>query len=91
MIIGKVIGNVVATKKDERLVGYKLLIIQPLDLHDDHVDKAPRVAAVIVGAGMGETVLVVEGSSARLALDTSDTPIDAAVVGIVDTMEVQGQ
>ncbi|HHW54827.1 MAG: EutN/CcmL family microcompartment protein [bacterium] len=91
MIIGKVIGNVVATKKDERLVGYKLLIIQPLDLHDDHVDKAPRVAADIVGAGMGETVLVVEGSSARLALDTSDTPIDAAVVGIVDTMEVQGQ
>ncbi|MGB4314326.1 MAG: EutN/CcmL family microcompartment protein [bacterium] len=91
MIIGKVIGNVVATKKDERLVGYKLLIIQPLDLHDDHVDKATRVAADIVGAGMGETVLVVEGSSARLALDTSDTPIDAAVVGIVDTMEVQGQ
>jgi ethanolamine utilization protein EutN len=49
------------------------------------------VAVDIVGAGMGETVLVAEGSSARLALDISDIPIDAAVVGIVDTMEVQGQ
>jgi microcompartment protein CcmK/EutM len=91
MIIGKVIGNVVATKKDERLVGHKLLIIQPLDLDNSLMDKAPRVAVDIVGAGMGETVLVAEGSSARLALDISDIPIDAAVVGIVDTMEVQGQ
>ncbi|HHW91946.1 MAG TPA: EutN/CcmL family microcompartment protein [Firmicutes bacterium] len=91
MIIGKVIGNVVATKKDERLVGHKLLIIQPLDLDNSLMDKAPRVAVDIVGAGMGETVLVAEGSSARLALDISDIPIDAAVVGIVDTMEVKGQ
>ncbi|HHY36791.1 MAG TPA: EutN/CcmL family microcompartment protein [Firmicutes bacterium] len=91
MIIAKVIGNVVATKKDERLVGCKLLIIQPLDLDNTLVDRAPRVAVDIVGAGMGETVLVVEGSSARLALDKADIPIDAAVVGIVDTMEVQGQ
>ena len=89
MFVGEVIGNVVATKKDERLVGCKLLIVRPLDPRKPLRDKIPQVAVDIVGAGMGEIVLVAEGSSARHALDKADAPIDAAIVGIVDTLEVR--
>lgn len=89
VFVGKVIGNVVATQKDERLVGCKLLIVRPLDPHKPFQDEIPQVAVDIVGAGMGETVLVAVGSSARRALDKANAPVDAAVVGIVDTLEVR--
>lgn len=86
MYIGKVIGNVVATKKDSRLVGSKLLIVSPL-VRDSKEKDTMVVAVDAVGAGIGEVVLVVKGSTARAALGI-DAPIDAAIVGIVDTMEV---
>lgn len=88
MFLAKVVGNVVATKKDERLVGSKLLIVRPLGAHG-RPDGASRVAVDAVGAGVGEVVLVAEGSSARQAVRKGDSPIDAAIVGIVDSMEVE--
>ncbi|MCY4121954.1 MAG: EutN/CcmL family microcompartment protein [Acidobacteria bacterium] len=87
MILGKIVGTVVATRKDERLVSSKLLLVQPIE-----PDGAPRgnhlVAVDTVDAGAGETVLVVSGSSARMADGLKDTPVDAAIVGIVDSIEV---
>ena len=87
MILGRIVGTVVATRKDERLVSNKLLLVQPME-----PDGAPRgnhiVAVDTVDAGAGETVLVVSGSSARMAGDLKDTPVDAAIVGIVDSIEV---
>ena len=87
MILAKIVGTVVATHKDERLVSKKLLLVQPIE-----PDGAPRgshlVAVDTVDAGAGETVLVVSGSSARMAGDLKDTPVDAAIVGIVDSIEV---
>lgn len=89
MYVAKVIGNVVATQKDERLVGYKLLIIQPLDPKKAFPNELPRVAIDTVGAGMDEAVLVVLGSAARKAVGKDEIPVDAAIVGIVDTLEVE--
>ena len=87
MILAKVVGTVVATRKDERLVGQKLLLVQALD-----VTGKPQgnhwVAVDTVDAGAGETVLIVSGSSARLAADLKDSPVDAAIVGIVDAVEI---
>lgn len=87
MILAQIVGTVVATRKDERLVGAKLLLVQPIE-----PDGAPRggtlVAVDTVDAGAGETVLVVSGSSARMAGDLKETPVDAAIVGIVDDVEV---
>ena len=88
MYIGKVIGTVVATRKDERLIGSKLLLVQPLDVRGERSGKA-AVAVDSVGAGVGETVLVAEGSAARMAQDEVNSPVDAAIVGIVDVAEVR--
>ncbi|MFZ5752829.1 MAG: EutN/CcmL family microcompartment protein [Bacillota bacterium] len=87
MFIAKVIGNVVATQKDETLVGSKLLIIQPLELLPGQKTGGPIIAVDAIGAGAGETVLVATGSSARNATK-AHTVADAAVVGIVDAMEL---
>jgi len=83
MIIGKVIGNIWATKKDESLNGLKLLVIKPLDYFDDRKESA-FVAADFIGAGVGEIVLVAKGSSARKLMKDDDVPIDAAIIGIID-------
>jgi len=83
MIIARIIGTVVASQKDERLEGKKLLIVRPINL--DGSDTSGYVVAVdTVGAGFHERVLVVAGSSARLAQNMKDTPVDAAVVGVID-------
>lgn len=82
MIIGTVIGSVVSTRKHDALVGNKLLIVKPLQTTDDRQGKI--VAVDVVGAGVGEVVLVATGSSARYAADNKNAPIDAAIVGIVD-------
>lgn len=87
MLLARVVGTVVATRKDPRLVSNKLLIVRPMD---------PRgkpegnyfVAVDTVDAGVGEQVLIVSGSSARMAAGMKDTPIDAAIVGIVDAVEI---
>jgi ethanolamine utilization protein EutN len=88
MILAKVVGTVVATRKDERLVASKLLIARPVDV-TGKPDGAHLVAVDTVDAGVGETVLIVSGSSARMASGLKDCPVDAAIVGIVDAIEVQ--
>lgn len=89
MRVAKVIGNIWSTRKEEKLNGYKLLIVQPLNILEGTLDNAPIVAADTIGAGVGETVLYVGGSSARSAAGDMSVPVDATVVGIVDDMEIQ--
>lgn len=88
MKVGKVIGNIWATRKEEKLSGFKLLLIQPLNVLDNSAAGVPLVAADIIGAGVGERVIFVGGSSARNASGDNSTPVDATVVGIVDDMEI---
>ena len=89
MIIAKVVGTVVATRKDESLNGIKLLVVQPLTL-DDKPRGTAMLAIDSVGAGVGEKVLVVfEGKAAGDALGQKAAAVDAAIVGIVDTVEVR--
>jgi microcompartment protein CcmK/EutM len=86
MIIARILGTVVSTQKDERLHGKKLLIVKPINL--DGTDQSGYVVAVdTVGAGFRERVLVVSGSSARLAEGNKDTPVDAAIVGVIDSFD----
>jgi microcompartment protein CcmK/EutM len=87
MILARVVGNVVATRKDPRLEGHKLLIVKPIT--PDGKDEAGYVVAVdTVSAGSRETVLCVSGSSARMADGCKDKPVDTAIVGIVDTVHL---
>jgi len=87
MIICTVVGNVWATKKEESLNGLKLMIVRQEDFGDRR--EPPFVAVDIVGAGVGEQVLVVSGSSARKSLGEDNVPIDAVIVGIIDSMEIE--
>ena len=87
MILAKVVGTVVATRKDDRLVSNKLLIARPVNPHGE-AEGSYLVAVDTVDAGFGETVLIVSGSSARMASGLKDCPVDAAIVGIVDTIQV---
>lgn len=81
MIIGTVVGSIIATRKNEKLVGQKLLVVRPLDTMEH---QGELVAIDNVGAGIGETVLVAEGSAARIGCGLESAPVDAAIVGIVD-------
>jgi microcompartment protein CcmK/EutM len=90
MLLGHVIGTVVATRKDERLVSQKLLIVRPVS-PQGKLEGASLVAVDTVDAGVGETVLVVSGSSARMAAGMKDCPVDAAIVGIVDAIQLHGE
>jgi ethanolamine utilization protein EutN len=87
VILARVVGTVVATRKDERLVSNKLLVARPVD-PQGKTDGGYLVAVDTVDAGVGETVLIVSGSSARMASGMKDCPVDAAIVGIVDDIEV---
>ncbi|MGI6261131.1 MAG: EutN/CcmL family microcompartment protein [Acutalibacteraceae bacterium] len=82
MIMGKVVGNIVSTRKNENIVGSKIFEIQVIE-NGRETDRY-IVAIDSVGAGIGERVLVTTGSSARLALQNTNTPVDAVVVGIID-------
>ncbi len=87
MILARVVGTVVSTRKDPRLEGNKLLILKPVS--PEGADESGYVVAVdTVDAGFRETVLVVSGSSARMAEGCKDRPVDAAIIGIVDTVMV---
>ena len=88
MLIARVTGTVVATRKDERLVSNKLLIARPIDPYGKPEGNY-LVAVDTVDAGFGETVLIVSGRSARMASGMKDCPVDAAIVGIVDTIQVR--
>ena len=87
MYIGKVIGTVVATRKDENLVGSKLMITQPLNM-DLKPTGEPIIAVDTVGAGIGEIVIYSKGTAARLAARKMDSPIDISIVGIVDELTI---
>ncbi|MCG6915736.1 EutN/CcmL family microcompartment protein [bacterium BMS3Abin03] len=87
MFLGKVIGTVWSTKKDEKLVGAKFLVVRKLDL--DLNEKSDFVVAVdSVGAGEGEVVLVATGSSSRQTHLTQDKPVDAVIMAIVDKLDI---
>ena len=90
MIFARVTGNVVCTQKDEKLVGCKLLLVQPVDLSDSPKGN-PIVAVDAVGSGEGELVLLVQGSSARQTSRTTGNPVDAVIFAIVDTVEQGGK
>lgn len=82
MIIGKVVGSLFSTRKNEKLVGNKFMIVEPVE---DMRSTGSRLVAIdVIGAGIGEYVLVAEGSAARIGCDMADAPIDAAIVGIID-------
>ena len=93
MFLAKVIGNVVATQKDPKFQGMKLLYIQPyINKKQELVASGSSVVAVdSVGAGIGECVMFTQGSSARLTPMTKDAPVDCVIVGIVDSVEVEGK
>ncbi len=96
MLLAKVVGTVVATRKDARLEGKKLLIVTPLTPEEVEGNKSAGptgranylVAVDTVGTGFHETVIVVQGSSARMAETCKDRPVDAAIVGVVDTVKL---
>jgi ethanolamine utilization protein EutN len=96
MFLARVTGTVVATQKVRSMTGHKLLVVEPL-----RVDPAGRdrlvgtgrsfVVVDTVGAGLNETVLIVQGSSARLTPETEKLPVDATIIGIVDSVNVENQ
>ena len=87
MILAKIVGTVVATRKDPRLVSNKLLVARAIDPRGQP-DGHYLVAIDTVDAGVGETVLIVSGSSARMASGMKDCPVDAAIVGIIDAVDM---
>ncbi len=89
MLLARIVGTVVATRKDERLVSSKLLVVRPID-PSGKPEGNYLVAIDTVNAGVGETVLIVSGSSARMASGLKDSPVDAAIIGVVDQVEVKG-
>jgi ethanolamine utilization protein EutN len=93
MFVAKVIGNIVATQKNAKFQGMKLLLVQPYIVKDQQLTPSGSsvVAVDSVGAGIGECVLFTQGSSARLTPATKEAPVDAVIVGIIDTVEVGGK
>jgi len=87
MLLGKVVGTVWATRKDEKLNGLKLMLVRHIDL-DYKLKSSYVVAADTVGAGVGEIVLLTTGSSARQSEQTAGKPIDAVISGIIDKLDL---
>lgn len=93
MFVAKVTGSVVATQKVDSMKGQKLLIVEPYRIDGAKRDKLVTtgrtfVTVDTVGAGIGEFVLIVQGSSARLTPETKNLPVDAVIIGLVDTVTV---
>ena len=96
MFLAKVTGSVIATQKLESMVGRKLLTVEPLRVEPGKQDRLVGtgrtfVCVDTVGAGQGEMVLIVQGSSARLTPETEKLPVDAAIIGIVDNVNVENK
>ena len=94
MFLAKVTGSVVATQKVEEMVGNKLMVVEPYRLEEKNRKTLTTtgrtfVAVDTIGAGVGDYVLIVQGSSARLTEQTKTMPIDALIVGIIDTVHVE--
>ena len=90
MLIARVIGTTVSTVKDEKLIGRKLLLVRQTDETGNPAGK-PYVAVDTVDAGVGDLVLTCAGSSARQTNITKDTPVDAVVMAVIDSLEVEGK
>ncbi|MBM3137347.1 MAG: ethanolamine utilization protein EutN [Chloroflexi bacterium] len=90
MLIVRVIGTTVSTIKDEKLQGKKLLVVQPAD-ETGAASGKPFVAIDTVDAGVGDLVLTASGSSARQTTITKDTPVDAVIMAVIDSLEVNGK
>jgi microcompartment protein CcmK/EutM len=90
MLIARVIGTTVSTIKDPKLSGQKLLILRQTDEHGEAFGK-PYVAIDTVDAGVGDLVLTCAGSSARQTATTKDTPVDAVIMSIIDSLQVNGE
>ncbi len=90
MLIARVVGDVVATIKDDKMVGRKLLIVREVSVENEIVGK-PVVAIDTLDAGIGDVVLIAQGSSARQTAMTKETPTDAVIMAIVDSLELQGK
>src|SRR6476620_670764 len=96
MFIAKVTGSVIATQKLASMTGRKLLTVEPLRVEPGQRDKLIGTGRTFVcvdtgGAGLGEMVLIVQGSSARLTPETEKLPVDATIIGIVDTVNVENR
>lgn len=89
MIVGKVVGTIVSTQKDEKLRGFKLQVVQPVDIRSGTPQGKEVVAVDTVGAGRDSLVLLVSGSSARQTERTSGVPVDLAIVGIIDEIQCE--
>ncbi|MEK6242583.1 MAG: EutN/CcmL family microcompartment protein [Escherichia coli] len=90
MLIARVIGTTVSTIKDEKLTGRKLLVVQQTDETGKGIGK-PFVAIDSVGAGAGDLVLTASGSSARQTTITKDRPVDAVIMAVIDSLDVEGK
>jgi microcompartment protein CcmK/EutM len=90
LIVGEVVGTIVATRKEDRLSGLKFQIVKIINMDLKPIGQF-LIAVDAVGAGDGETVLCAQGSSARLTEKTKDRPVDAVIIGIVDTIEIRGE
>jgi microcompartment protein CcmK/EutM len=90
MLLGRVVGTVVATRKEPNLEGVKLLVVRPCDV-DGSAAGAPVVCVDAVGAGVGEVVLWAAGSSARQTQVTHNKPVDATIMAVVDLVELGGE
>ena len=91
MYIAEVVGTVVSTRKSENLIGMKLLVVKRLDSKLKKNEKSKTfsdVAVDCVGAGVGDIVLIVTGTTARAVLDKENAPVDASIIGIIDSLEV---
>ena len=82
MIVGKVVGSIVSTRKNDKLIGNKFMIVEAV--HRMQADSSQIVAIDNIGAGIGEYVLVAQGSAARIGCGLETAPVDAAIVGIID-------
>ena len=91
MYAAKIIGNAVCTCKEQKLVGLKLLVVQPISLLTLENEGKPVVAIDAVGAGESEVVLVVGGSSARQTAVTTNMPVDATIMAVVDYIDINGK
>ena len=89
MEVGIVVGRVTATRKDPHLVGTKLLLAQPIQLNGEASPSSPVIAIDTVGAGIGEKVILVSGSVAARVTSNKEAPVDAAIIGIIDTLEYE--
>ncbi|MFC0187426.1 EutN/CcmL family microcompartment protein [Fictibacillus aquaticus] len=90
MRLGTVVGNIWATRKEEGLTGLKFLFVQ-LEAPDGSPIESPVISADRIGAGIGDRVMITTGSAARFVIQDKDLPIDAVIIGIVDSVDVESR